>query len=146
MQQDEVGVAFGRWEWNETGQGTGNGHDTEDGCMARAGAVLAFVAEQKRDAERLVQNAWERMRGVDGDRGEQRIDLVPVELQRVGSCFLGQLLPCEPADLLGLQGGDKLFIPAAVLLTDEDLHGGAERVEALLRGQPALVGSLRLVV
>ena len=86
------------------------------------------------------------MRGIDGDRRQQRIDLVLVEAEGMGASLRAKLLPAQHANLLCGQRRDKLLVPAAVLLADEDDHGVAEGVEPLLRGHAALVRSLRLVV
>ena len=54
---------------------------------------LRLWRSSKREAERLVQHARERMRGVDGDGSEQRVDLLLKEFDGELAIGLAELLP-----------------------------------------------------
>ena len=77
--------------------------------------LLAFAAEKQCEAERLVQHAREGMGGVDGDGGEQRIDLALKVGLGVGAGVFVELLPFEQADALFAEFGEEQFVPAVVL-------------------------------
>ena len=68
------------------------------------------------------------MGGVEGDRGEQRIDFVLVEGDGVGAGELIQIFPLEHADSRGVELGQELVIPAAVLVANEGVDVLAELV------------------
>ena len=57
MEEDEVDCAIGGRQTDKARQSAGDGHDAKDGC----GVSLAFVAEEKRDTEGLVEDAGEGM-------------------------------------------------------------------------------------
>jgi hypothetical protein len=52
------------------------------------------------------------MGGVDGDRGEQRVNLFSVKLQRVLAGAGVELTPGEDTDVFALEGGEQEVVPA----------------------------------
>ena len=107
------------------GQRARDGDDAEDVGGVAPDLRLALVAEQQREAESLVEDAREGMRGVDGDRREQRVDLLVEELRgevrgrlRV-SCFQRRMR--MPA---WLERGDEAVVPAGGLIVGEAGAGG----------------------
>ena len=96
VEQDEVALA-GRARAAATArQRAGNGDDAEDFGRV-AGLELALVAQQQSEAEGLVEDAGEGVRGVEGDRGEERIDLLLEELDCELALGLAELVPRQDA-------------------------------------------------
>ena len=85
------------------------------------------------------------MGGVDGDGGEQRIDLALKVALGKGAGFLAQLLPLQQADALLAQLGEQVLVPAAVLGGDKAVNFGGEHGQGLV-GAQAVVARLAVAV
>ena len=118
------------------GKGAGNGDDAED-LGAGAGLELAFVAQQESEAEGLVEDAGEGVRGVEGDGGEERVDLLLEELDGELAVGLAELLPAEDADAGALELGDEAVVPAGALIVDEWWRRSRRRSRRSLLGEAA---------
>ena len=139
-QQVVIGAVVGR-QADEARQGAGNGDDAED---LRAGAA-ALGAEQQRQTERFVEDARERMRGVDGDGGQEGIDFALEVVFGEGAGGVVELVPVEEADALLAEFGEQVLVPALVLVCDEGVDFSGEDVEGF-GGAEAVVAGLAVTV
>ena len=105
---------------------------------------VALVTEEKSNAESLIQNPGERVRGIDGDRGKERVDLVGVKLQGLRPSFGGEVCKFAEANLFGFKGGQKKVVPAGVLRLNEVGEQDREAIEPFLWRKAAFIGGLRL--
>ena len=88
FEEEEVALTLVLGKRDERGEGARDGDDAED-PGAGAGLEFALVAQQQREAKRFVEHARKGMRGVEGDRGEERVYLLLKEFDgelAVGSC------------------------------------------------------------
>ena len=117
----------GAGQRDEARQRAGHGDDAEDarvwdGLVVRS--ACAFVAQQKRDAERLVEHAREGVGGVDGDRGEERDR---PRSRRTRGRGRGRGRRARASLRMRMfsrsQGGEELVVPAGVLGVDELVRG-----------------------
>ncbi len=100
----------------------------------RAGAA-PFCPQQKRQAQSLVENTRKRMRRIDRDRRQQRIDLALKVVLRKSPGLFTQLLPLEQPDALLAQLGHKLVVPAAVLCGHKTVNLRGQHRQRLVRPQ-----------
>ena len=63
------------------------------------------VAHDDGQVERETRDVRERVRGVDGQRGQHREDLLPEEGEEAGLLLLGQFGPADQVDALLGEGG-----------------------------------------
>jgi len=128
-------LPFRGGEADKTGQGAGHGDDAEH---LWAGAA-ALGAKQQSEAERLVEDAGKGVGGVNGDGGEERVDVALEVALGEGAGLFAEFFPLEEADVLLAQFGNEVVVPAAVLGGDKlvNLMGkyferlvGAEAVKA----------------
>jgi hypothetical protein len=108
----------------------------------RAGAA-PLQPQQQRQAESLVQHARKRVRRIDGDRGQQRIDVALEVVLGKGAGLVAQFLPLQQPDALLAQLRQQLLVPAAILRGHKTVNfggqhgqrfGGAQAVVARLAG------------
>ena len=92
--------------------------------------------------ERLVENSRERMRGVNGNGGEERVDLLLEVLGGEVALALVEVLPAEDADAGFFERRNEALAPGAVLIESEGMEHVAEADESLVGGKAAFVGFL----
>ena len=135
-EEDEPFRAAGRGgDLHHAREDPGHGQDGEEPLVLRRGGVV----DRDDDVERLVAQLGEGMRGIDGQRGEDRIHLGAEVAAHPGELGAGELGPGLEDEVLALEGGQEMVAPAAVLLLDDRCHhemdaaelfAGAEAVEA----------------
>ena len=141
LEQEIVEFAVFGGEADKTRESAGNGDDAED---LRPGA-FALSAEEKGEAEGLVQHARKGVRGVDGDWGEEGVDFALEVGLGVGASVFVELFPFEEADALVAEFGEEQFVPAVVLGLDEGVDFGGEGGQGLVRAK-AVVALLAIAV
>jgi hypothetical protein len=132
-----VGLVGSGWKRNQRRQCARNRDDTED--LLRSALHLPLVTKQQSKAQRLVEDAGEGVRGVDGDRRQQGIDLLMEELRGVGPVGLAHLLPGHQPDACLGQRGNQARLPACSLRGCKVVKLTLQAVEALIRRIAALV-------
>ena len=141
FEEQEVALTLVLREGDERGEGARDGDDAED-LGAGAGLELALMAKKEREAESLVEDAREGMRGVERDGGEEWVDLLLKELDGELAVGLAEVLPLEDADAGFFEFGDEAVVPAIGLVEGEAVQVAADAVEALGAGEAAGVDAL----
>ena len=100
----------------------------EDVMGARCGGA-ALGAEQQGQAERLIEHTRERVGGVQGDRCEQRINLLLKEAAGKVALRGAEVLPAQDLDVLFSEGGFDKIVPARRLNLREAVELLAEAVQ-----------------
>jgi len=90
-------------------------------------------SEGEKDVEGFVDDLGERMGLIDGERGEDGRDLGVEVVLGPGSFGFGELGGGAEVDVLFREEGNELLVPAAVLVVDEVVGGGADAFELLAR-------------
>ncbi len=75
----------------------------------------------------------EGVRGVDGQRGEDREDLVPEEREEAGLFLLGQLRPADQVDALVREGGGDVLVVAGGVPGHQLAGAGPDHLQHLAR-------------
>jgi hypothetical protein len=141
VEEEKVVLAVPFGKGDKTRQGSWDGDDAEN-LWGVAGLGSTLVAEEQCQAEGLVEDAWEGVGWVDGNGGQERVDLFMEELGGVGAVGREHLLPVDEADVGLGEGGDEALIPAGGLVEGELVHAVAEAIDALLGGEAPFVGNL----
>ncbi len=134
LEQQVIGCSIGCRQANKPGQRARNRHHAEH-LRARAAAL---GAQQESQAKRLVEDAREGVRGVDGDGCQKRIDLALEIALGEGALIIRQLAPRHQAYVLLAHLGEQLVIPALIL-------GGNEAVDLGRQDGQGLVGAVAVV-
>ena len=104
LQEQVIVGTLGRGQANKAGQRAGHRNHAQH---LRAGAA-PLEPQQQRQAKRLVEHARKGVSRVNGDGGQQRIDLALKVALGKGAGFLVQLAPLQQADALLAQLGKQL--------------------------------------
>ena len=120
LEEQVVVFAFLGGQADKAGQGAGHG----DHAKHLGAGAAALGAEQQRQAEGLVENAGKGMGGVDGDGGQERIDLALEVVFGKGAGVGTEFVPVQQANALLAQLGEKMLVPALVLGGDEGMNLG----------------------
>ncbi len=136
LEQQVIEFAVGRGQADEAGQRAGDGNHAED---LGAGAA-ALGAEQQGETESLVEDAGKGVSGVNGDGGQEGIDLALEVALGVGAGLFVEFLPDQQADAVLAQLGEQFLVPAAVLGGDEFVDFGGEHGEGLIGAQAVVTG------
>ena len=108
----------------------------------RAGLELALVAQQKGEAEGLVEDARKGVRGIKRHRSEERVDLLLEKLDGELAIGFAELLPADEADAGALEFGNEMVVPGGALILDELMEARANAFHALVLGEAASVSEL----
>jgi hypothetical protein len=95
------------------------------------------IVEGEEDVEGFVDDLGERMGLIDGERGEDGRDLGVEVVLGPGRFGFGELGGGAEVDVLFREEGNELLVPAAVLVVDEVVGGGADALE-LFAGRKAV--------
>ena len=141
LEEQVIEFALRRGQANETGQRAGHGDHAE-----HLGAGTAPLGpQQQRQAQGLVQHAGKGMRRIDGDGGQQRIDLaLEVVLGKLAGFGL-KFVPFEQPDALLAQFREQLVVPAGVLGVHEAVDFGGQFGQGFV-GTQAIVAGLPVAV
>ena len=141
LEEEVVEFAVLGGEADKPGKGPGHCDYAED---LRAGA-LPFAPQQQGEAERLVEDARKGVGGVDGDGGQEGIDLALEVALGIGAGVFVQFVPLKEADALFAQLGKQEIVPAAILGIDKAVDFGGESGERFVRAQ-AIVALFAIAV
>ena len=147
MQKDVVRFPYRGRQANQPRQRPWNRYHTQHRRLLRplrTARHMPLVPQQQRQAQRLVQHARKRVRGIDGHRRQQRVYLVGVEPVRMRARLFRQLLVPQHTHALLLQRRQQLVVPACVLRLHQRRHAVADARQPLLRQQPAFIRLDRL--
>jgi len=144
FEEQKVALAFAFWQGNEGGKGARDGDDAKD-FGAGAGLEFAFVAQQEREAEGLVEDARKGVRGVQGYGSEEGVDLLLEEFDGELAVGFAELLPAEERDAGAFEFGDEAIVPAGGLSVVELVEAVADALHALMLGESASVEVMREV-
>jgi hypothetical protein len=100
-------------------------------------SLVGLPLELEREREAGVRDEGEGMRGIDGQRREDREDLAQEDLVKLAAVFLGEVLAREEADPFGLHlrlelaPCDELLghQPAGVVVDQDELFGRGQAVD-----------------
>src|SRR5271155_3641064 len=123
-----VNLALGRGQAHQARQGAWHGDHSKINL-----GTAALAPQQKREAQRLVQDVRKRMRGIDGDWREQRLDSLGVEIFDVFAGFGTQIAASQNADGFNLERRNQLVPPTFVLFVHEGVNSRGQLREDLVR-------------
>ena len=84
---------------NESRQRTRYRHHAQHaGALRLTIALVALAPQQQADAQRLVQHAWKRVRRINGNWRQQRIDFAIEDIGSVAEAGFVQLFPFKDLD------------------------------------------------
>ena len=117
------------------------GHDHEAGQHGRhldpgdAALTRRGVLHLDHQVEGQVGDVGEGVARVDGQRGEDRVDLATEDVNQVGAVIVIERGPVREADSGVRQGGDDVAQENGVLPLDQVLDPGPDQLELLARAQ-----------
>ena len=141
LKEEVIKGAVGSGQANEPGQGARHRHHSQH--QGTGAAPLA--PQQQCQAKGLVQHPRKRVGRVDGDGGQQRIDLALKITLGKGLGLFTQFFPLQQADTLFAQFGEQMLVPAAILGIDKGVDFSGEHGQRLI-GTEAVVSLLAVAV
>ena len=131
LERQEAVLAGGRLQADEAGDLLGDGQERLEV------AFVGFALELEREREARVRDEGEGMRGVDGERRQDREDLAQEDVVELAAVFFGELVAGEEGDARGfevgleLAPGDELLghEAAGVLVDEDELFGGGQAID-----------------
>ena len=136
LQQQVIVTAIARGQPHKARQRARHRHHAQH---LRAGAA-PLGPQQQRQAESLVQHARKRMRRVDRDRRQQRIDLALKIAAGKFARVLAELVPFQQTNALLAQLRQQVIVPAAVLRGHKAVNLGSELGKRLFGAQAVVAG------
>ena len=118
-----------------TGTSRGSARGTVTTPRTGAGAALTLATQQQGKTQGLIQHPRKRVRRIDGDGSQQRIDFALVEIRGMLELFPGHVLVIQHADARRVQSGSQRLVPAAILTLHKVAQLGRVAVEGLFRRQ-----------
>ncbi|MCY1221257.1 hypothetical protein D9M72_333050 [compost metagenome] len=112
--------------------------------IAGAAPECILALELNREVQALVENARERMRGIQPDGCQDRHQFGEEEIADPGFLLSVPRWPSQEADLLLCHGWNQHVIEQAVLLIDQFTHSPVDRGIDHLRRKPVRAGHRRL--
>src|ERR1700723_2592497 len=140
VQEHIFNSVLGRRQAHQARQRARNGDDPQVNLRG-----APFALEQECEAKRLVQDVGKRMRRIDGNRREQRLNRLGVKILDVLARLGAQIAPSQNMDRFRLESRKELGAPALILLLTETADFRDQLGEYLLRDTPVsfrLAGSV----